>query len=202
MLKAYFNITGAQLRASLKYLSSYSIQNQFSLQSLPGELAREAWKTEKLMRAYEARKKLEMMGAMMFNSANRPQKRGSVIKTSGKRFVIRWRTTCKQLTNEDEGEANTEGQDITTQRLVVLPITLRKHTQPWIDVVLAQSLESHQLLCIHSFYIICLNLSYKALNISQSMRIFKIRQNKMCVISDLEDFGCADQRGQSRGQSC
>lgn len=36
---------------------------------LPGELAREAWNTEKLMRAYEARKKLEMIGAMMFSSA-------------------------------------------------------------------------------------------------------------------------------------
>lgn len=29
----------------------------------------EAWNTEKLMRAYEAKKKLEMIGAMMFNSA-------------------------------------------------------------------------------------------------------------------------------------
>lgn len=43
-------------------------------QSLPGELAREAWNTEKLMRAYEARKKLEMMGAMMFSSAKRRQR--------------------------------------------------------------------------------------------------------------------------------
>lgn len=38
-------------------------------QSLPGELAREAWNTEKLMRAYEAKKKLEMIGAMMLSSA-------------------------------------------------------------------------------------------------------------------------------------
>ena len=60
----------------------------------------------------------------------------------------------RQLTNEDEGEADAEGQDVTTQRLVVLPITLRKHTQPWIDVVLTQSLQSHQLLFLQSFYII------------------------------------------------
>lgn len=35
----------------------------------------DAWNTEKLMRAYEARKKLEMIGAMMFNSAERKHKR-------------------------------------------------------------------------------------------------------------------------------
>jgi len=35
----------------------------------PGELAKEAWNTEKLMRAYEARKKLEMIGAMTFSCA-------------------------------------------------------------------------------------------------------------------------------------
>lgn len=36
---------------------------------LPGEFASDAWNTEKLIRAYDAKKKLEMMGAMMFNSA-------------------------------------------------------------------------------------------------------------------------------------
>ena len=54
--------------------------NSVIVQSLPGELAREAWKTEKLMRAYEARKKLEMMGAMMFSSPDRQQHRGSIFK--------------------------------------------------------------------------------------------------------------------------
>lgn len=38
---------------------------------LPGDLAYEAWKQEKLISAYEARKKLEMMGAMTFSSAAR-----------------------------------------------------------------------------------------------------------------------------------
>ena len=46
-------------------------------------------------------------------------------------------------TNEDEGEANEEGQGITTKRFIVLPITLCKHTQAWIDVILAESLQSN-----------------------------------------------------------
>lgn len=36
---------------------------------LPGELVMEAWKQLKLIREYEQRKKLEMIGAMVFNSA-------------------------------------------------------------------------------------------------------------------------------------
>jgi hypothetical protein len=32
-------------------------------------LARDAWNTEKFIKAYEARKKFEMMGAMTFSSA-------------------------------------------------------------------------------------------------------------------------------------
>lgn len=55
----------------------------------------------------------------------------------------------QQPTNEDEREANAEGQDVTTERLVVLPITLCKNAQPWIDVVLTQSLESQEILFIH-----------------------------------------------------
>lgn len=54
----------------------------------------------------------------------------------------------EQPTNEDEGEADAEGQDISAERLVVLPITLCKHAQPRIDVVLTQSLESKQALFI------------------------------------------------------
>lgn len=37
--------------------------------SLPGELVMEAWKQLKLIKEYEQRKKLEMIGAMVFNSA-------------------------------------------------------------------------------------------------------------------------------------
>lgn len=43
---------------------------------VPGDLAYEAWKQEKLMRAYDARKKLEMMGAITFNWAKMKQKHG------------------------------------------------------------------------------------------------------------------------------
>lgn len=63
-------------------------------------------------------------------------------------------SNIQQPTNEDEGQADKEGQDITTERLVVLPITLCKHTKSWIDVVLTQSLESKQLYSfIHSFHL-------------------------------------------------
>lgn len=48
----------------VQFSNSYKWKNV-----LPGELASDAWNTEKLMRAYDARKKLEMIGAMTFNSA-------------------------------------------------------------------------------------------------------------------------------------
>lgn len=47
--------------------SKHSIYLIYALS--PGELVIEAWKQLKLMREYEQRKKLEMMGAMVFNSA-------------------------------------------------------------------------------------------------------------------------------------
>lgn len=49
-----------------------------SSQILPGELARDAWNTEKFMRAYEAKKKFEMMGAIMFSSAKWQQQKSQV----------------------------------------------------------------------------------------------------------------------------
>lgn len=39
------------------------------MQFLPGDFAREAWNTEKLIKAYEAKKKFEIIGAMTFSSA-------------------------------------------------------------------------------------------------------------------------------------
>lgn len=53
-------------------------------------------------------------------------------------------------TNEDEGEADAEGQDVTAERLVVFPITLCKHAQPGVDVVFAQSLDDRGWF-MHSF---------------------------------------------------
>lgn len=112
--------------------------------SLPGELAREAWNTEKLMRAYEAKKKFEMIGAMMFSSATHrteitfyPPNHQRIIQTTVSR-------DHQQPTNEDEGETNEEGQDISTQRFVVLSIAFCKHTQARVDVVFTQSLVSKQ----------------------------------------------------------
>lgn len=57
----------------------------------------------------------------------------------------------QQPTNEDEGEANEEGQDISTQRFVVLSIALCKHTQARVDVVFAQSLGAKQLKSLTQF---------------------------------------------------
>lgn len=37
----------------------------------PGDFASDAWNTEKLINAYEARKKFEIIGAITFNSAAR-----------------------------------------------------------------------------------------------------------------------------------
>lgn len=49
---------------------------------LPGDFAREAWNTEKLIKAYEAKKKLEIIGAMTFSSAVKweKKKKQAVIK--------------------------------------------------------------------------------------------------------------------------
>lgn len=44
---------------------------------LPGDFAREAWNTEKLIKAYEAKKKLEIIGAMTFSSAVKWEKKKS-----------------------------------------------------------------------------------------------------------------------------
>lgn len=43
------------------------------MQFLPGDFAREAWNTEKLIKAYEAKKKLEIIGAITFSSAVKPK---------------------------------------------------------------------------------------------------------------------------------
>lgn len=57
----------------------------------------------------------------------------------------------QQPTDEDEGEANEEGQDVSTQGFVVLSIALCKHPQARVDVVLAQSLGSKQLKSLTQF---------------------------------------------------
>lgn len=46
-----------------------------NMKFLPGDFASEAWNTEKLIKAYEAKKKLEIIGAMTFNSAVKTQRK-------------------------------------------------------------------------------------------------------------------------------
>lgn len=50
------------------------------MQFLPGDFAREAWNTEKLIKAYEAKKKLEIIGAMTFSSAVKSKTKQAVMK--------------------------------------------------------------------------------------------------------------------------
>lgn len=52
---------------------------------LPGDFAREAWNTEKLIKAYEAKKKLEIIGAMTFSSAVKRKTKQAVMKD-----IIQW----------------------------------------------------------------------------------------------------------------
>lgn len=63
--------------------STYSllIFSHFRVLILPGELASEAWNTEKLIKAYDAKKKLEMMGAITFSWAVRKKKSNSQLGT-------------------------------------------------------------------------------------------------------------------------
>lgn len=46
----------------------------------PGDFASDAWNTEKLINAYDARKKLEIIGAITFSSAAK-ETRGIFIDT-------------------------------------------------------------------------------------------------------------------------
>lgn len=57
----------------------------------------------------------------------------------------------RQPTDEDEGEANEEGQDVSPQRFVVLSIALGKDAQARVDVIFAQCLGSTQLDSITQF---------------------------------------------------
>lgn len=84
------------------------------------------------------------MGAIMFSSAERQQQKEWFNVTKElKKSVCVWSEPriYGSLTDEDEGEADEEGQDVTTERFVILSVTLRKHAQAGVDVVFTQSLE-------------------------------------------------------------
>ncbi len=49
------------------------------------------------------------------------------------------------FTDQDEGQADDEGEDVRTQRLFVLPVAFGKHMHPRVDLILAQGLQNiHQ----------------------------------------------------------
>lgn len=55
----------------------------------PGDFASDAWNTEKLINAYEARKKFEIIGAITFNSAAKEtRKKISVFKTTNSEIFL------------------------------------------------------------------------------------------------------------------
>lgn len=58
----------------------------------------------------------------------------------------------RQPTDEDEGEANEEGQDVSPQRFVVLSIALGKDAQARVDVIFAQCLGVNTAQVIHSVH--------------------------------------------------
>lgn len=98
------------------------------------------------MRAYDARKKLEMIGAMTFNSAGEIKhkhvsERGDLINPSHHRFTqllpIKNNYICRDPTNENEGQANAKGEKISSQGLVVLAVALPENGNPRVDIVFA-----------------------------------------------------------------
>lgn len=56
------------------------LQNFLKNVKSPGDFASDAWNTEKLINAYDARKKLEIIGAITFSSAAK-ETRGIFIDT-------------------------------------------------------------------------------------------------------------------------
>lgn len=59
----------AKVLFSLK--SKIVFTNFFKNVKLPGDFASDAWNTEKLINAYDARKKFEIIGAITFSSATK-----------------------------------------------------------------------------------------------------------------------------------
>ena len=48
------------------------------------------------------------------------------------------------LTNQDEGDGDDVAKQVGSQWFVVLPVTLRKEPDVWVDVVSAQTLADHK----------------------------------------------------------
>ncbi len=96
------------------------------------------------MRAYDARKKLEMIGAMTFNSAGeiknkhvseRALTHPIIILLNFYQFKII--NICRDPTNENEGQANAKGEEISSQGLVILAVALPENGNPRVYIVFA-----------------------------------------------------------------
>lgn len=104
------------------------------MQVLPGELASEAWNTEKFMSAYEARKKLEMMGAMTFSSAG--DEKNTISTSHVTQSLQHTNSRCDLLpTDENESQSDGKGEEISSQGFVVFTVTLRKACDAGVDVI-------------------------------------------------------------------
>ena len=92
-----------------------------------------------------------MIGAMTFRSAADPQDSqdrgadgGAGVQKYGQKDRRGRRTGRKGLTNQDEGHGEDEGEDVASQRLVVLAVTFGEEVQGRVDVVFAQSLRERR----------------------------------------------------------
>lgn len=64
----------------MKWKAQHKKKIKIKLSAIPGDLASEAWNTEKFIKAYDAKKKFEMIGAITFSSA-RKEKNKSILNS-------------------------------------------------------------------------------------------------------------------------
>lgn len=91
-----------------------------------------------------------------------------------------------RLTNEDERQSDTKGQDVPSEGLVVFAITFGEHAEAGIDVVFAERLRRTRG-----------NTSCATAATSRPARTHRLLLKQS---SYLKHFGSADQRRQGRGQ--
>lgn len=96
-------------------------------------------------------------------------------------MAVPWQTV--ELTDENEGHWYNECEDVATDWLIVLAVSLGKEVQDLVDVVLTQSLRRDRA-CIRKKIVLFLFSGV----VSQSG----------AFITDLEDFGCTDEGSQGR----
>lgn len=75
-------------------------------------------------------------------------------------------------TNKDEGQSDPKGQDVASQRLVVLSVAFGENSNTRVDIVLTQGLQERRVLLLTGVYI--------------------VRRVRAQVASYLENFGSTD----------